>query len=107
VSRLYVPWFPGIIKHCGPLYCLISETPRGSSGFSNAICSGVYQAGGWRAYSKGQKKRRSYENSDGFGYLQENRTITIILKSLIQDQHGKPQTKYNNLEKTINYDISM
>uniref|UniRef100_A0A0A9E564 Uncharacterized protein n=1 Tax=Arundo donax TaxID=35708 RepID=A0A0A9E564_ARUDO len=61
-------WFPGIIKHSGPGYCLSSETPRGSSGFSSAICSGLYQAGGWRAYSKGQKKRRSYENEDGFGY---------------------------------------
>jgi hypothetical protein len=64
------PWFPGIIKHCGPSYSDIFDTPGGSSGLSRAICSALYQGGGCRAYSKGLKKRLSYVNDEGFGYLQ-------------------------------------
>lgn len=68
-KNVYKPWFPGIMKHCGPSYSVIFDTPGGSSGLSKAICSSLYQGGGCRAYSKGLKKRLSYVNDEGFGYL--------------------------------------
>jgi hypothetical protein len=64
-----IPWFPGIMKHWGPSYSFIFDMPGGISGLSTAICSALYQHGGCIAYSKGLKKRLSYVNDEGFGYL--------------------------------------
>lgn len=84
IKNVYKPWFPGIMKHCGPSYSVIFDTPGGSSGLSKAICSSLYQGGGCRAYSKGLKKRLSYVNDEGFGYLQIRKRQIYDYDALMQ-----------------------
>lgn len=78
-KKLYWPWFPGMTKHWGPSYCLSSCTSGGNSGLLTAICSSLYHIGGWRAYSNGRKRRFSYVNDDGLGYLYNKRKKRLLV----------------------------
>lgn len=79
------------------MYCF-SWSPEG---LFTEICSALYEGGGWRAYSKGTKRRRSYVKADGLGYLQRDKkplhkikTATEHYKEVIKRKGVTPPVKY-------------